>query len=314
MGEFDRGTSKFSRDQLNAAVRELLGRQCGNASRRQLLALGLSSGGIQARLRNGTLVKRHDGVYCQAPARQDPQALIAAAVVAGGPTAVASHTSAAYLWGFLARYEPPPEISLPSGDRRPRHICTHRCPSLQPRDITRQRAIPITTPARTTLDIAPHLSRRQLARLINDARDSGYLRIPALQDVIDRNPWHPGTKLLTPFTDNPPRPTKSAFEDDFLAFCAKYGLPRPEINFPFNGRKLDAFFPDHHVIVELDGWEFHRQHEAFEDDRERDADHLDHGHLTIRITKPRFDTAADHEAARLHRVLRRGAKLASLWP
>jgi hypothetical protein len=54
-------------------------RQFGNVSRRQLLALGYSSGRMQARLRNGTLVKRHDGVYRQAPARQDPQALIAAA-------------------------------------------------------------------------------------------------------------------------------------------------------------------------------------------------------------------------------------------
>jgi hypothetical protein len=79
VGEFDRGTSKFSRDRLDAEVRELMRRQFGNVSRRQLLALGYSSGRVQARLRNGTLVKRHDGVYCQAPARQDPQALIAAA-------------------------------------------------------------------------------------------------------------------------------------------------------------------------------------------------------------------------------------------
>jgi len=101
---------------------------------------------------------------CQAPARMDPQALIAAAVLAGGPTAVASHGSAAWLWGWLPHDQPPPEISLPTGDRRPRRILTHRCPSLQPRDVTRQHGVPTTAPARTALDLAPRLGHTQLTR------------------------------------------------------------------------------------------------------------------------------------------------------
>jgi hypothetical protein len=60
-------------------------RQYGNVSRRQLRALGMGGGAIQYRLRTGTLAWRFDGVYCQAPAREDPQALIAAAVLAGDP-------------------------------------------------------------------------------------------------------------------------------------------------------------------------------------------------------------------------------------
>lgn len=303
MGEFDRETSKFSRDQFEAEVWELMRRQFGNVSRRQLLALGLSSGGVQARLRNGTLVTRHDGIYCQAPARRDPEARIAAAVLAGGSDAVASHATAAWLWGFLPRWEPPPEISLPTGDRRPRHVLIHRCPSLRPGDVTRQRGLSTTTPARTALDIAPRLTRKQLTRLVNDARHDGHLRRASLQDVVDRNPLHPGTKLLTPFIDSPQNPTNSSFEDDFLAFVDKYGLPRPEVNFPFNGRRLDAFFPEHGVIVECDGWEFHKSREAFEEDRERDADHLDNGLITVRLTKTRFDAMPDREAARLKRIL-----------
>jgi hypothetical protein len=269
-------------------------------SRVQLLELGLSKGGIEWRLGSGSLVARYVGVYALAPARMDAQALIAAAVLAGGPAAVASHGSAAWLWSFLPHYEPPPEISLPTGDRRPRHILTHRCPSLQPRDITLQRGVRTTTPARTALDIAPSLTIKVLTRLVNDQRRDGNLRIAALMDVLDRNPRHVGTKLLMPFVENPRNPTNSPFEDDFLAFCAKYGLPRPEINFPFNGRKLDAYFPDHGLIVETDGWEFHKDREAFEQDRERDTDHLDHGLPTVRITE-----TPDHEAARLHRILRR---------
>jgi hypothetical protein len=269
------------------------------------LALGLSAGAVNGRLRKGALVYRYPGVYALAPARHDAQALIHAAVLAGGPDAVASHASAAWLWGFLARFEPPPEISLPAGDRRPRHILTHRCPSLTPRDVTRQRGVPTTTPARTVLDLAPRLTRKQLTRLVNDARHDGFLRDAALTDVLDRNRLHPGTKLLKRFVDSPHNPTNSDFEDDFLAFVERYGLPRPEINFPFNGRRLDAYWPEYGVIAECDGWETHRTREAFEADRERDADHLDHGLPTIRITKTRLEQTADHEAARLTRILRR---------
>jgi very-short-patch-repair endonuclease len=75
------------------------------------------------------------------------------------------------------------------------------------------------------------------------------------------------------------------------------------VNFPFNGRRLDAFFPEHGVIVECDGWEFHKSREAFEEDRERDADHLDNGLITVRLTKTRFDASPDREAARLKRIL-----------
>ena len=173
----------------------------------------------------------------------DPQALIAAAVLAGGPTAVASHASAAWLWGFLPRYEPTPEISLPTGDRRPRHILTHRCPSLQPRDITRQRGVPTTTPARTALDLAPRLTKKALSRLVNDARDDGNLRPNALQDMIDRNPFHPGAKLLRPFVETSTRPTKSPFEDDFLAFVDKYDLPKPRDQLPVQRTKGRRVLP-----------------------------------------------------------------------
>ncbi len=307
MGDIPRGMGKISRGPRDAAIREIARRHAGNVSRTELLAVGLSSSAIEARLRSGSLVTRYNGVYCQAPARQDPQALIAAAVLAGGPAAVASHASAAWLWGFLTRYEPPPEITLTQGDRRPRHILTHRCPSLEPRDITHQRAIPTTSPARTALDLAPRLTATQRSRLVNDGRLNGYLRLTALTEVLQRNPRHPGTKLLTPFAETPRNPTRSPFEDDFLAFIHKYDLPIPQINVKVNGREVDAFFPEANLIVELDGWDTHQHRDAFEDDRDRDAEHLDHGFTTIRITKQRLMTKPDYEAARLLRILNRQA-------
>jgi hypothetical protein len=280
-----------------------MGRQSGNVARRQLLALGVSRGAIEHELRIGTLVTRHCGVYCQAPARQDAQALIAGAVLAGGPTAVASHASAGWLWGFLPRYDPPPDISLPTGDRRPRHILAHRCRSLRPRDVTRQRGVPTTTPARTALDLAAQLSRKRLTRLVNDQFREGYLKAAALQDVLARNPMHPGTKLLRRFVEDPTNPTRSWFEDVFPRFAQKYGLPEFELNAWVNGREVDVLFRKERVIVELDGRHYHMDEEAFESDRERDAENLKHGHLTVRITLKRFEGAPGYEAARLLEIL-----------
>ena len=290
------------------AVRELAGRQFGNLNRRQLVDCGLGLGAIKARVRNGTLVTRYPGVYSIAPPRSDPPALIAAAVLAGGPAAVASHASAAWLWGFVPHYEPPPQISLPTGDRRPRHIDTHRCPSLAPRDLTRQHGVPTTTPARTVLDLAPRLTHKQLTRLVNDQRRDGRLRLAALDDLIARNPLHPGTKLLRPFIDNPRNPTDSPFEDDFLTFVTKYGLPMPQTNVWLHGRNVDAYFPEAGLIIELDGRDFHNDQDAFRDDRERDTENLKHGLTTIRMTTDRLKLTPGHEAKRLMEILSRAER------
>jgi hypothetical protein len=111
--------------------------------------------------------------------------------------------------------------------------------------------------------------------MVNDALRSKLLRQPALQDVITRNHLNHGATLLKPFLDLPgTNPTNSHFEDDFLAFIAKYGLPTPLINHPLNGKIVDVYFPDHNLIVELDGWEYHKDRHAFETDRERDAQRL----------------------------------------
>jgi hypothetical protein len=116
---------------------------------------------------------------------------------------------------------------------------------------------------------------------------------------------HPGARLLRPFSEDHTNPTRSAFEDDFLAFVARYGLPTPQINVHVNGREVDAYFPEHNLIVELDGWDYHKDREAFESDRERDAENLRHGLKTLRITKERMTQTPDREAARLQEILER---------
>ncbi|HEY2652117.1 MAG TPA: hypothetical protein VGI50_09365 [Solirubrobacteraceae bacterium] len=106
----------------------------------------------------------------------------------------------------------------------------------------------------------------------------------------------------------PTRPTRSQLEDDFLAFCERWELPRPQINVLVAGREVDAWFPEERVIVELDGWAFHSDRDAFEGDRDKDATALALGIPTIRLTDQRMKSQPKAEAARLHRILaaRRG--------
>jgi hypothetical protein len=286
------------------AILDRARRQHGHIARWQLLDLGVSQGLIQGRLQSGGWVAVHKGVYCIGPRRNDPVSRAAAAVLACGPGAVLSHTSAASLWELLPRWSGPLEVTTTAQRARP-GITTHRCPSFQPRDITRQHGVPTTTRARTLLDLAPQLPARQLTRLVHDERREGRIRRAALADIVARNPLHPGTKLLRPFAEDQANPTNSDFEDAFRAFIAKYNLPTPEINIDLARKQADVYFPHHGLIVELDGWGFHNTREAFEEDRERDAENLRHGRGTIRITRERFDTTPDREAARLHEILRR---------
>jgi very-short-patch-repair endonuclease len=75
------------------------------------------------------------------------------------------------------------------------------------------------------------------------------------------------------------------------------------VNTQVAGHEVDAFFPEHRLIVELDGWDFHRDRHNFEEDRERDADALAAGLSTLRVTWPRMITRGAREAARLNRIL-----------
>jgi len=170
----------------------------------------------------------------------------------------------------------------------------------------------VTTLARTLLDQAKGMPIKSLNRAINNGRQERQLRISQLVDVVTRNPRHPGSAALAYCIGiAPERPSRSPFEDDFRAFCARYGLPEPDTEATVCGYDVDALFEPEKVIVELDGWDFHSSRHSFESDRDRDAETAAAGFLTVRITKERLEGQPQREADRLRRILdRRGAKAA----
>ncbi len=69
------------------------------------------------------------------------------------------------------------------------------------------------------------------------------------------------------------------------------------------GFEVDAYWPDHHLIVELDGYETHGTRQAFEGDRERDAALLLAGYRVVRITWRQLTREPETVVGRLRRLL-----------
>jgi hypothetical protein len=287
---------------IDRVIAQIAGGQNGNITREQLLAVGLDDDAIRWRVLRGRLFRVYRGVYSVGRPPTTPIERASAAVLACGDRAALGFGSALTLHGFWKRWDTPFEVVLAS-DRRPSGIRTHRMTGLLRRDITVEQGIKVTSPALTLVHCAPRMRAKSLARAVNDWRREEIVTTDELADVVARFPLRPGAPLLKPHADTTHNPTRSPLEDDFLPFCARYGLPTPQINIVLHGHEVDAYFEEARLVVELDGWPFHNDRQAFEDDRERDATMLLHRIATVRITRRRLRRNPDREAARLHGII-----------
>ena len=170
--------------------------------------------------------------------------------------------------------------------RRRKGIQLHRTKTLQPRDATRHQQIPITSPARTLLDIAPHTSPRSLEWAIDQALTKRLTNHAAIRAVLAAYPHAAGIARLRELT-NPDRPTtltRSQPEERLLQRIRKTGLPIPETNAKVGNYTADFLWRPEKVILEIDGYHYHHTRTAFERDHQRDTEHQRHDILVIRVT------------------------------
>jgi very-short-patch-repair endonuclease len=285
-------------------VAALADRQCGYVKRVQLLALGAGPEWIRSQMLRGWLIRVHAGVYAVGHVPRDAHARAYAAVLACGDSAALSHASAAALWG-VGKWPLTPEVTALRQVRRP-GIHSHQSQRLGRKDIRTHQGIRVTAPLRTVLDLQPRLTDPQLIRLVNELRVGRHLNSGAFEDVCARSPRVNG--LLGGSHDNSAaheRPTRSALEDTFRRFTRHHNLPMPQISaiLPHNGREVDALYPAQKLIVEVDSWKYHSSRASFERDRAKDADALEHGYRTLRVTNDRLAGDGAQEAARIHRIL-----------
>jgi hypothetical protein len=198
-----------------------------------------------------------------------------AAVLASGPGAVLSHRSAAALWGIRRHEERRSiEVSTPRSKRSPQGIRRHHV-WLASDEVTARRRVPVTTLARTILDIAAELSEESLEAAIREAEYLHRLRLESLESLLDRHPGRRGATTLRAcllrLGRGPRGRTRSRLEVRFAALLSRTDLPRPELNVLLELEgvmvEADCFWREQRVIVELDGGEAHGTRAAFESDR-----------------------------------------------
>jgi hypothetical protein len=267
--------------------------QHGVVARRQLIARGLSAELVKGRVAAGVLIPLHLGVFALGHSRISREGRWMAAVLAVGPSAVLSHSSAAELWS-IGRSRGLPEVTRRSGGSKRAGLRLHQTRILEPVDVTLEVGIPVTSVERTLLDIASRLDDRQLERAVAAADRTGRLRWPRLRLLLDRTPLRPGASRLRRVALRiSPRAidAKSPTEVDFLALCREAGLPEPALNVLVGEHLVDFLWSAERLIVETDTYTYHGDPLAFEHDHERTVALVAAGYEVHRATRRMLDRA-----------------------
>ena len=266
-----------------AEVWALVRSQSGVVSRAQLIQLGISPRAIKHRLQTGRLHRIHRGVYAVGRPELPREGLLLAAVLACGTEAALSHSSGADLWGIRPKGGGPIEVTATTERRHP-GVLVHRR-SLPTEALTTHRAIPVTTPARTLLDIAPRLRDAQLEAAVNEADKLDLIDPDALRVALDGFAGRPGVVALRRVLDRHTFTlTDSALERRFKPIARAAGLPEPLTQQWVNGFRVDFFWPDLGLVVETDGLRYHRTPAQQARAHVRDQRHLAAGLLPLRFT------------------------------
>jgi hypothetical protein len=227
-----------------------------------------------------------------------------AAVLACGTEAVLSHRSAAALWGLIPLEEVAVEVSVPpDSSARASGVRVHRRQPI-PSHLTRHQRIPVTTPARTLVDIACGLRPAQVERAVNEADRLDLIDPEALRRWIVTCPPMRGLGVLRRTLDvHTFTLTASELERRFLPLARRAGLPMPETGSWVNGFKVDFYWPDFGLVVETDGLRHHRTPAQQARDRLRDQAHQAAGLTPVRFTRAQVAYEPQHVLSILRDVV-----------
>jgi very-short-patch-repair endonuclease len=274
-----------------------------------LLALGFGDEAIKTRVEAERLQALHREVFAVGHARVSRQGRRLAAVLAYGDEALLSHRSAAALWGLMRSRAGAIDVTASVGRQgihRRDGIWIHRG-QLHAEDRANRAGIPVTTVARTLFDLTEVVNRKQLESAWEEADRLKLLRLNEIEAVCERGY---GRRALRPIRRllaeaRAPLTTRSPLEDRFSQFCRKHltDLPAPLTNISILDHEVDAYWPGHRLVVEMDSWEFHSHRAAFESDRARDAKMQAAGYRVIRLTHRQLETESPRISTQLHKLL-----------
>jgi very-short-patch-repair endonuclease len=259
-------------------------RQHGLVTRAQLRDLGVGPGAIDYRVRSGALVVVRRGVYALGHGALRPQARPLAAVLGSGPDAALSHAAAAAHWEVRPSAATLIDVTVPRRIRGQPGI-RHHLAVLPADQVTIHDGIPVTTVARTIVDLAgvvPEPALRRAMEAAEGARLVDWAQVEALAQ--DRRRGVRALRAILAERELGRRVTKRELEAAFLDLLRREGLPLPATNAWVEGFEVDCVWRDARLVVELDSRRYHATDGAFERDRARDRRLAAAGWIVVRVT------------------------------
>jgi hypothetical protein len=273
----------------------------------QLKALGYSQTAISDRAAAGRLHRRYRGVYAVGHRLVTRKGLWMAAVLACGPDALLSHRSAIVLWDLRPNDRGGVDVTVPGRSRRGQTgIAVHNVRQIHADDRAVVDAIPVTSVHRALLDFA-EVGRRQELRWALEASDRlDLLDMRKIEELCARSPGRRGVKTLLALAAvyvGPAPETRSENERRFLGLVREAGIPVPSVNVVVEGLTVDFFWPKQRLVVEVDGYRYHKSRPAFEDRALRDATLKLARYDVVRFTEKRVKTEPGAVAHAVKRLL-----------
>lgn len=276
------------RQEVELILRDIGRAQHGVVARAQLLGRGVAAHAIDRLVRTGRLALLGRGVYQIGPLPAGRAAETAAVLACGGGGRI-SHVSAGVLLGMLGPHRKPVLVEVTVPRRRRRRIegvRIHRVRDLRADEVTTLDGIPITTPARTILDIAEEASTRDVEQALANALRMRLVTMDEMWEMVARHPTHRGAPPLRRVLDaeGGPQFTRSEAEEKLLALVRSGKLPRPELNGNVLGHEVDFLWRRARLVAEVDGYAYHASGRSFAADRRRDAELTAAGYRILRFT------------------------------
>lgn len=297
----------------DSTIDKLARSRLGLVSRPLLIASGFSDAAIKQRVASGRLIPVQDGVYRTFGTRADWSQSLLAACLAAGPDAVASHRSAAQLWGLLDEATVI-ELTVPyEACPVPRRTRLHRSTDLQPGHITVRQGIPATKPARTLVDLGAVAPFGVVAVASEVAVTRGLASVGAQREMLSEvgRRGRRGCGVLRAVLDQ--RALKmvrsaSVLESFFARLVQEFGAERLEyqVEVMVDGRRrfLDFAVTDAMLGVEIDGEEFHGTLSARIADRRRTNELATVGYQIVRYGSDELRRSPRRVLAEIAQVVR----------
>lgn len=262
--------------------------------------LDVTASQARRRVATGRWQQIHPGVYAIA-GRPLTFRTRAAAALAALPMAVLSHQTASQAQGAGSTSQQL-HLSVEHGTRnRLAGVVVHQA-TLPARHIVRRQGLPMTSIERTFVDLAAVIGAGELKSCLEEQlveRTTTLARVEMMfEELAGRG--RPGTarmrQLLSRLDGLPP--TESELETMFWRLVERRRLPLPLAQARFDwllqGKgRVDFWYPEISLIVELDGRRFHQRSAAFETDRRRDQLALIRGIRTVRFSHRQLSTERD---------------------